>query len=236
MTGSLRRAGKLVAFEQGGMTLPEVMVAVIVNAISVSLIAASILAFSSLQASFANSATAAREASVAELRWRSDVREATKFQITDATAITFSLAGSAGSCLERAWVLVPVGARSSLRIVTTTFPGPISSAGCSGSPSGSAATTDLISDAKPSTAFIFTNVGGRSIIHTAGSPRLDTAVPRPIGVSEADWAATAVVLISLVTATNASTRSNNPLVVAQSVATQAASATIPNAPAHYVSP
>ncbi|MBC7517642.1 MAG: hypothetical protein H7248_01960 [Microbacteriaceae bacterium] len=111
----------------------------------------------------------------------------------------------------------------------------MSSAGCSGAASGTA-TTDLISDAKPLSAFVFSNIGGRSIVYTAGSPHLDTAVTRPTSISEADWTATAVALISLVTATNASMRSNNPLIVAQSVATQTTSTTSPNAPMNYVAP
>ena len=231
----IRRLLHELKTDQAGLSLPEVMVAVIINTISVSVIAGSILAFMTLQTAFTGSASAARESSVTELRWRSDLRESVKMTPLNATSVTFSLAGSAGSCLERNWVFAPRGAKSALQIVTREYSGVPRASGCSGT-SGVPTTSTVVEDSGPASAFTFSNAGGRTITFAAGVAQLDTSAVKPPAVTDFDWADTTVSLAALNTATRGSTTHRQPLVVAQSLAKQAASSAVADAPMRYVAP
>jgi Tfp pilus assembly protein PilV len=184
----LERA-RAVLRRDDGFSLPEVIVAVMVNAACMTIIAASLVTFSVVQQQVAFRTANTNDTAVIEAEWRKSAQSATAIHTTSSAEVTFTRPSVRGdSCAQVTFALSPAGDTSELTVTRELFEGPAdqTTGECTGTP-GAPLTLAHSDDAGAAATFTYTTTAGRPTTFSRGEQTLDSATPRPAGVTEAAW-------------------------------------------------
>jgi prepilin-type N-terminal cleavage/methylation domain-containing protein len=195
MLGWLKR----LRADQNGFSLPEVMVATMINGACLTAIASGVIVFALMQKTVTDTGVSAMEVTLAETAWRADMGEATTVTVTSASEVRVIAPGSGGVCRDVRWFVTAGEVQRTIVNYPTTSAG---SGSCSGT-AGYAVTNVILSNVAAGAGFQFQNLVGRGLTFTNGTPTAASG-EKPAGVSEKAWADTTIGTGALVaTATTA---------------------------------
>lgn len=212
LRAAYRTAARSLSDEQGS-TLPEVMVSVIVSAVTMSVVAGAVVAVGALTTEMVNTGVVASESAYTDLRWSNDVRAAVAIEATDGTQAKLTIPGTAGKCSTTEWL---TGAGGLGLIVKTVAYPTMSVNACTGPPA--TPTSEELVASSTELAFLYKNPGGRVITFASGNPTL-AAANKPGSVSYDAWESLTIGVATLRTTAAAGTGWERPIISTRAAST-----------------
>lgn len=184
---SFRTRLKQFFADERGASIPEVMVSVMMSAVTMTAIIGAITVLTTLHQQVGGSTTAVLASQTLDTRWRTDVRLATEVTPLTATEVRFSKPGSCSI-----WRINGGGDADKTITVNTIAVEP----GATCVPLSSTAAT-VLANAGASASFVYKNSVGRSLTVVDGQLVVDTLTPMPAGTDPAAWESTDIAIATI---------------------------------------
>jgi hypothetical protein len=232
----LRRVRDHLRDESGNFMISTIIGSMVMMVV-IGAIAAGVLGIALFQKAITEKSDVTKEAALADSTLRSDILWASSIAATDGKTVELTVPGQNGACRDATWTIAAGdGGKTTVDVTVVNYPAVDSTVNpvrCSGEPSAPSTQT-LITDADPTSAFTYSNAGGRDLTFAAGTATVTGAAAVPAGVSAKAWASPKLAAVALNTAVASSTDRKAAYRFAQTADNLSAVQEAADAPSHFV--
>jgi hypothetical protein len=232
----LRRVRDHLRDESGNFMISTIIGSMVMMVV-IGAIAAGVLGIALFQKAITEKSDVTKEAALADSTLRSDILWASSITATDSKKVELTVPGQNGACRDATWTIAAGDdGKTTVDVTVVNYPtvdSTVNPVRCSGAPSAPSTQT-LIADADPTSAFTYSNAGGRDLTFAAGAATVAGTAAAPAGVSAKAWASPKLAAVALNTAVASSTDRKAAYRFAQTADNLSVVQEAADAPSHFV--